>query len=297
MTSTAAGSGTVGALFRAARPRQWVKNVLVVAAPVSAGVIDRAGPSSRVAVAFVAFCLAASGTYLLNDVFDVEADRLHPVKRLRPIAAGDLAVSTACVAGVSAIGAAIAVAFVTGWRLPVVIAVYAALTTAYTMWFKNVAVVDLAIVAAGFVLRMIAGAVAVNVPISVWFFIVASFGSLFMIAGKRHAEHREMGPGRGSHRATLDEYSIEFLGYVRAVASGVAMVGYCLWAFDKSAHRAGVPWYELSIVPFVIAMLRYALVVENGGGGAPEEVVLTDRSLQVMGAVWVVLVAVAIYAH
>ena len=150
-------------------------------------------------------------------------------------------------------------------------------------------------VAAGFVLRLIAGAVAVDVPISVWFFIVGSFGSLFMVAGKRHAEHLDLGVERAGHRATLSEYSLEYLGYVRSVASGVAMVGYCLWAFEKSTGTAGVPWYELSIVPFVLAILRYALLVERGEGGAPEEVVLHDRPLQVMGVLWVVIVGIGLY--
>ena len=120
------------------------------------------------------------------------------------------------------------------------IAVYIVFTTTYSAWLKHVAVIDLGMVAAGFVLRLIAGAVAVDVPISVWFIVVGSFGSLFMVAGKRHAEHLELGVDRAGHRATLDEYSVEYLGYVRSVASGVAMVAYCLWAFDEdppNRHR------------------------------------------------------------
>jgi decaprenyl-phosphate phosphoribosyltransferase len=155
--------------------------------------------------------------------------------------------------------------------------------------------VDLGMVAAGFVLRLIAGATAVDVPISVWFFIVGSFGSLFMVAGKRHAEFMDLGAERAGHRATLSEYSREYLGYVRAVASGVAMVGYCLWAFEKSAGHAGVAWYELSIVPFVLAMLRYALLIERGEGGAPEDLVLSDRPLQVMGVLWAITVGIGLY--
>jgi decaprenyl-phosphate phosphoribosyltransferase len=199
------------------------------------------------------------------------------------------------VVGVLLILCGIAIGFLTGWKLPVVIATYIAFTTTYTVWFKHVAVVDLGMVAAGFVLRLIAGACAVDVPISVWFFIVGSFGSLFMVAGKRHAEHMDLGSEAAGHRATLSEYSLEYLGYVRSVASGVTMVGYCLWAFEKSAHIAGVPWYELSIVPFVLAVLRYALLVERGEGGAPEDLVLRDRPLQVMGLLWVVLVGIGLY--
>lgn len=283
-------------LLRTARPRQWVKNVLVAAAPGAAGVLTHGGALWRTAVAFVAFTLAASGTYFLNDSFDVEADRRHPTKRRRPIAAGEVPVRTAQVVGGFLIAAAIGVGFVATWRLSVVIAVYVALTTSYSIWLKHQAVIDLGAVAAGFVLRMIGGAVAVHVPISNWFFIVASFGSLFVVAGKRHAEHRELGAARADHRSTLAHYTTEYLGYVVAVSSGVAMVAYCLWAFDKARGHSGVPWFELSIVPFVLGVLRYALIVDSGGGAAPEEIVLGDRSLQLMGMAWAVIVAVGLYA-
>ncbi len=199
------------------------------------------------------------------------------------------------VLGILLLACGIAFGFLTGWKLPVVITTYIIFTTSYSVWLKHVAVVDLGMVAAGFVLRLIAGATAVDVPISVWFFIVGSFGSLFMVAGKRHAEFMELGTERGGHRATLEEYSREYLGYVRSVASGVAMVGYCLWAFEKSTGHAGVPWYELSIVPFVLAMLRYALLIERGEGGAPEELVLHDIPLQVMGLLWVITVGIGLY--
>ncbi|MGZ4688612.1 MAG: decaprenyl-phosphate phosphoribosyltransferase [Acidimicrobiia bacterium] len=283
------------ALLTEARPKQWVKNVLVVAAPAAAGVLSQRQAVFDTGIAFVAFCLAASGTYFLNDAFDIEADRLHAKKRFRPVAAGDVPVRMAQVVGVLLILCGIGISFLTGWKLPVVVGTYIVFTTTYSVWLKHVAVVDLGMVAAGFVLRLIAGAAAVDVPISVWFFIVGSFGSLFMVAGKRHAEHLDLGSERAGHRATLSEYSLEYLGYVRSVASGVAMVGYCLWAFEKTAGKAGVPWYELSIVPFVLAVLRYALLVERGEGGAPEELVLRDRPLQVMAALWVILVGIGLY--
>jgi decaprenyl-phosphate phosphoribosyltransferase len=283
------------ALLRTARPRQWVKNVLVAAAPGAAGVLTHGDALLRTIVAFAAFTFAASGTYFINDALDVEADRRHPTKRRRPIAAGDVSVRTAHVVGVALIISGVAVGFAANWRLPVVVACYVALTTSYSVWLKHMAVIDLGAVAAGFVLRMIGGAVAVNVPISNWFFIVASFGSLFVVAGKRHAEHRELGAARADHRSTLAHYTTEYLGYVVAVSSGVAMVAYCLWAFEKANGQSGVPWFELSIVPFVLGVLRYALIVDTGGGAAPEEIVLGDRALQVMGVAWAVAVAVGIY--
>lgn len=284
------------ALVAEARPRQWVKNVLVVAAPAAAGVLGEGEVLFDTAVAFVAFCLAASGTYFLNDAFDVEADRLHAKKRLRPIAAGDLSVRTAQVVGTVLLLAGVGVGFLTGWRLPVVVGIYIVFTTAYSAWLKHVAVVDLGMVAAGFLLRLIGGAVAVDVPISVWFLIVGGFGSLFMVAGKRHAEHLDLGVERAGHRATLSEYSVEYLGYVRSVASGVTMVAYCLWAFDTAIHETGIVWFEISTIPFVLVVLRYALLVERGEGGAPEEIVLGDRALQIFGVLWAAIVGIGLYA-
>ena len=282
-------------LIRTARPKQWMKNVLVVAAPAAAGVLGHGSVIFDTLVAFVAFCLAASGTYFLNDAFDVDADRRHAKKRFRPIAAGVVPVATARIVGVVLLASGISVAFLAGWRLPVVIATYVVFTTTYSAWLKHVAVIDLGMVAAGFVLRLIAGAVAVDVRISVWFIVVGSFGSLFMVAGKRHAEYLELGNDRADFRATLEEYSVEYLGYVRAVSSGVALVAYCLWAFDQRIHHTGIVLFEISIVPFVLAFLRYALLVERGQGGAPEDLVTADRPLQVLGALWLAIVAIGLY--
>ena len=285
----------VAGLLRLARPKQWVKNVLVFAAPGAAGVLDNPGDLAATLVAFAAFCLAASGTYYLNDAADVEADRHHPTKRFRPVASGAVPVAVARVAGVGLIVAAIALSFVTGsWHLPAVVAGYVALTTTYTIWLKHIAVVDLAAVAAGFVIRAVAGAAATDVEVSDWFLIVACFGSLFMVAGKRSAELEES-VGSVSTRAVLGEYSAGFLVQVRMLACGVTTVAYVLWAFERAGGGGEFPWYELSILPFVLALLRYALRLDRGAGGAPEEVVLGDRTLQVIGLVWIITFGLGVY--
>jgi decaprenyl-phosphate phosphoribosyltransferase len=281
-------------LLRACRPKQWLKNVLVFAAPAAAGVLGQRADLVEASIAFVAFCLAASGTYLLNDASDVESDRAHPTKRFRPIAAGEVSVSTARGVGVVLLLAAFGVGFLTGWRLPIVVLTYLVLTTTYSLWGKRVPVLDLGMVAAGFVLRTVAGAVAVDVPISVWFFIVASFGSLFVVAGKRHSEMVELGEDSARVRSTLGAYSPSFLAYVCSVSTGVTLMGYCLWAFEKAQGQGGFPWVEVSIVPFVLAVLRYAFIVDRGEAGAPEEVVLEDRPLQAFGALWVIAVGIGI---
>jgi decaprenyl-phosphate phosphoribosyltransferase len=282
-------SSVVRAAIRTARPKQWTKNVLVFAAPAAAGVLDQRKALLQTLVAFVAFCLAASATYLLNDAADYEADRLHPVKRSRPIAAGLLSPTTARVIAVVLVAVAVAItAPINDGKLTAVVGAYLAVTLAYTLWLKHEPVIDIVAVAAGFVFRAIAGGVATDVKLSDWFLIVAGAGALFIVTGKRHAEQVELGSDSLAHRSTLGAYSTAYLSYVRAVASGVMITAYCLWAFENAAASGDDTWFRLSIVPLVTAVLRYAFVIEQGGGGAPEEVVLSDRVLQVLGALFVV---------
>jgi decaprenyl-phosphate phosphoribosyltransferase len=287
---------TFGALVRTARPRQWTKNVLVFAAPGAAGVLTERKPLAQTLIAFVCFCIAASGTYFLNDAADAEVDRRHPKKRNRPVAAGLLSITTARTVGVVLILAAVGLSFVASWQLAVTVTGYVAITTLYSSFLKHVAVVDIVAVASGFVLRAIAGAAATGVPISDWFFIVASFGSLFMVTCKRHAERTQMGDDAHTVRPALAEYSDSYLAYLRAATSGTVLVAYCLWAFEKAHEsQASVPWYQLSILPFVLGLFRYALLVDQGKGDAPEEIVLSDRALQLIGLSWLVVFGLGIH--
>ena len=290
-----AGQSLPVSLVRAARPKQWMKNVLVAAAPGAAGVLGERRVLEHTALAFVAFCLVASGTYLLNDVRDIESDRRHPIKQRRPIAAGDVPEGLAIVGGVVAIAAGLAVGLSVNWKFTAVLGVYMAITVAYSVWLKHVTVVDIAAVASGYVIRAVAGGVAVPVPISEWFLIVAAAGSLFMVGGKRHGEHLDLGDERAEIRPSLGGYPLSYLRYVWMISSAVAIMGYCLWAFEQAAQRTGFPWYQLSIVPFVLALLRYALLLEGGHGSAPEDLVLGDRTLQVLGVVWVAVFAGGVY--
>ena len=293
----APGSTTlVAALWRTARPRQWVKNVLLFAAPFGAGVISHRDAMVRTVVAFALFCVAASGTYFFNDAVDVEADRRHARKRLRPVAAGDLSVGLARVVGLVLMALAVAGGFLlVNVEFGIAIASYVVVTLSYSLWLKHEPVLDLAGVAAGFLIRAIAGGVAAEVWISQWFIIVVGFSSLFIVTGKRSAEHLELGDERGDHRATLSTYSETFLRFVRGAATAAAFTAYCVWAFEKGAGTHGALWFELSILPFVLAMLRYALLLEQGQGGAPEEIFLHNRVLQALGLVWAALFAAGIY--
>ncbi len=283
-------------MVRLVRPRQWIKNVLVFAAPAAAGVLDQPGQIARTALVFVVFCLAASGIYCLNDAVDAPADRHHPTKRHRPVASGEISPGTARLLGVGLIAAAIGLGVATGsWEVPAITAAYLALTVTYTYALKHIAVVDIVAVTCGFVIRAVAGVVGTDIPVSDWYLIVASFGSLFLVAGKRSSELR-LGPGAHSTRPALESYSTAFLQYVRAVSSGVVLLAYCLWAFEKAeVADSSIPWFQLSIVPFVMLILRYAMVHEGKEYEGPEDIVLGDRPLQVIGLVWAVVFACGVY--
>jgi len=287
----------VRAWIAATRPKQWVKNLLVFLPPAAAGSLDDPTQFANASVAFVAFCAVASGTYLLNDVADVDADRRHPVKCRRPIAAGEVALGAARTVGIALLAAGVLVAWLQQPALAGVVVGYVALTTTYTLWLKHEAVLDLVGVAAGFLLRAAAGAVATEVPISSWFFIVASAGAMFMVTGKRLAELRSGGADAAHTRSTLDRYTPGYLGFVLAVSSSVAVLGYCLWAFEQAAILTeGGMWLELSSVPFVVGLLRYALSVDAGDGGEPEDLIWQDPVLLAAGVVWAIMFAVGIYA-
>ncbi|MGE5211014.1 MAG: decaprenyl-phosphate phosphoribosyltransferase [Acidobacteriota bacterium] len=283
-------------LWRTARPKQWLKNVLVFAAPGAAGVLDEGNNLALTVLAFVSFCFAASGIYVWNDLLDVEADRRHPTKRHRAIASGELSVGAARVAGVVFPIVALGLAALTGrWQTVAVVATYIVITIAYTIWLKHVPVVDVVTVAAGFVLRAAAGAVAVDVPMSRWFVLCITFGSLFIVVGKRYAELNELG-GEAQTRATLEEYSIGYLRMLLSVSLAGVLISYCVWAFETSAaSTSDWPFYELSIVPMLMALLRYLLVLDQGQGAAPEEVFTSDRLLLLLGFCWIVVYGLAVY--
>jgi len=283
------------ALLKEARPKQWAKNVLVFAAPGAAGVLDDGSHLWRSVVVFVAFCMVSSGTYYWNDILDYDSDRNHPTKCNRPIASGAVPLPLAKVVGTVLLLGGIALAAVPMWHTAFVALAYVVTTTLYSSKLKHVAVVDLVTVAAGFVLRAIAGAVATDVPMSTWFLLATSFGSMFIVTGKRYAELREVGDG-ASTRSTLGEYSLDYLRTVLSISCGATLVAYCIWAFDTK-EMAGTTWpfYELSIVPMATALLRYLLVLEQGHGAAPEEIFIADRTLQVLGLVWVIVFGLGVY--
>jgi len=281
-------------LVKAVRPRQWVKNVLVLAAPVAAGKVGELHVLGDAAVAFVAFCLAASGIYLVNDALDVEADRVHPRKRYRPIAAGVVPVRLAYAVAVVLLVAGLAVSLVASWQLLVVIAVYEAVQLAYCFGLKHQPVLDICIVASGFLLRAMAGGLAASLPLSQWFLLVAAFGSLFMVSGKRYAELRVAEQTGAKIRKALESYTSTYLRFVWTMSATAVVLFYGLWAFQLNETNHSV-WSVISMVPFTIAVLRYAVDVDGGVAGEPEDIALSDRVLQVLALAWVVTVGISVY--
>jgi decaprenyl-phosphate phosphoribosyltransferase len=279
------------AILVALRPRQWVKNLLVYAVPLAAGQLTDRDVLVDTTVAFVCFCAVASATYLVNDVRDRESDRVHPRKRFRPIAADEvpvpLAIALAGVLAVTGIGVA---ALSTYPGFLVTLAVYLGATLSYSFGLKNEPVVELVLIAAGFVLRATAGGTATGIPISPWFLTVAAFGSLFMAAGKRYSEFVSLGDGRGDSRPALTRYTATYLRFVWTISAGIVLTAYCLWAFAVAVRdRGSLPLAAWSVVPFVLAVLRFALDIDRGDAGTPEDIALGDRVLQVAALAWLLM--------
>jgi decaprenyl-phosphate phosphoribosyltransferase len=279
-------------LLRAMRPQQWTKNLLVASAPLAAGRLADVDVATATVAAVICFCAASSAVYLFNDVCDLEADRRHPRKRLRPIAAGLVAPRAGLAASGVLAAASLSAAFAVHVGFGVLIAGYLAIQAAYALGLKHESVFDIAIVASGFLLRAVGGGFATGIPVSHWFLTVAGFGSLFAVAGKRYSELVALGVDSGTRRS-LDGYTDTYLRFVWTTAAAVTIGGYCLWAFALPDDGT-VKWESISIVPFVLGMLRYAVDVDAGRASEPEEIVARDRVLQAIGLVWLVCVVLGV---
>ncbi|MEO8814458.1 MAG: decaprenyl-phosphate phosphoribosyltransferase [Mycobacterium sp.] len=289
-------SNLVAGLIKAMRPRQWVKNVLVLAAPMAAlggdAHYDYGGVGRKALVAFVVFCLAASSVYLVNDARDVEADRAHPTKRFRPIAAG---VVPQWLAYTLAVVLAVASLAISCWLTPnlaLVIAVYLTIQLGYCFGLKHQPVLDICIVSSAYLLRAIAGGVAAEIPLSQRFLLVMAFGSLFMVAGKRYAELQLAEQTGAKIRKSLESYTSTYLRFVWTASATAMLVCYSLFAFERD-HGSG-SWYAVSIIPITIGILRYAVDVDGGIAGEPEDILRRDRVLQLMALAWIGTIGAAV---
>jgi decaprenyl-phosphate phosphoribosyltransferase len=286
----------VAGIVKAVRPRQWVKNLLVLAAPLAAlgsnihyNYVEVLG---KVVVAFVVFSLGASAVYLINDVRDVEADRQHPTKRFRPIAAGVVPewLAYALAAGLGV--ASLAISWLVTPNLALVMAIYIGIQLAYCFGLKHQAVLDICIVSSGFLIRAIAGGVAANIPLSQWFLLVMAFGSLYMAAGKRYAELQLAERTGAKIRKSLESYTSTYLRFVWTLSATAVVVCYGLFAFERDGHSGS--WFVVSMIPFTIAILRYAVDVDGGLAGEPEDIALRDRVLQLLALAWIGTIGAAV---
>jgi 4-hydroxybenzoate polyprenyltransferase len=281
------------ALIRVLRPRQWPKNLLVFAAAIFANQLFVATSASLAALAFVAFCLASSSVYVINDLLDAEVDRQHPVKRSRPIAAGEIGTGTAIWLAVALTLAALGLAAMINGPFAIAIAVYIALVHFYSIVGKHIVIFDVMLVAAGFVLRTIGGALAIQVPSSDWFVLCTFFAALFLALSKRRAEMISQDGNSAWHRSVIGEYSESTLAAYTTTAIAATAITYSLYAIDSAALFPLLPL----TVPFVLfAVFRYHHLVETAGlGEQPEEVFFHDRTFQVCVLAFLVLSMTAIY--
>jgi len=285
-------------LLASLRPEQWTKNLLVLAGVVFGGRLLETSALAVALSAFVIFCALSGAVYLFNDVADREADQRHPLKRDRPIASGQLATSTAVAAGVMLGVGGVAAAFAVNRLFGVVAASYLASLVLYSVALKHVVIVDVLMIAGGFVLRAIAGAVAVDVPIGHWLLICTTLLALFLALSKRRHELTLLAEGAMDHRRILGEYSPYLLDQMIGVVTSSTLIAYTVYATSAdTAARLGTAKLGLTI-PFVLyGIFRYLyLVHQKRGGGSPAALLLTDRPLLGCVALWAASVIVLLYS-
>ena len=282
-------------MLRLLRPKQWTKNLLLFAALVFAEELFNPAAFVTACLAFVAFCVASSSIYVVNDLVDLERDRLHPDKRQRPIASGEVSKGTAAALAAVLSAGALGLAFWIGHGFGLAVVVYMVLSHFYSFAGKNVVILDTLLIAIGFVLRAVAGAIAIDVPFSDWFVLCTLFVALFIALSKRRAELLAARDAAGS-RPVLMKYSESALTAFTGTSMAAAVISYSLYVQDILAESGGELRPLILTVPFVIvAIFRYHLLVERDGlGEKPEEILLSDRPLQ-LSMLGFVLVAIAAF--
>ena len=276
------------------RPRQWTKNAFIFAAIVFDGKLFHLTDFLQTMAGFVLFCLMSSTVYIFNDLVDVKADRLHPIKKNRPIASGKLPVQLAFVAGLVLTVVTLGLAALLSWQFALVLLAYFLLMMAYSRWLKHIPIVDVFVLAAGFVLRVHAGTTLIQVQrFSPWLYVVMTLLALYLGFGKRRAELAQLTDNSAGHRKVLEGYSIPLLDQYIIIVSGTTIVAYSLYTF----FRPDAPVDLMLTIPFVVyAIFRYLYVIQiKHAGGEPEEILLTDRPLQIAILLWGLTVLITFY--
>jgi 4-hydroxybenzoate polyprenyltransferase len=273
-------------LFRTMRPKQWTKNAVVFGALVFAFRLFDGRAVALSFAAFVLFCLLSSAVYIMNDLADRESDRQHPRKRFRPLASGALNPQTATVACVMLVVGTLSLAFLIGWEFGAVCLLYFVTQIAYSFWLKHVVILDVLLLASGFVLRAMAGAVAIGVPISPWLYICITLGGLFLGFSKRRHELILLSEGAGSHRRILQEYSPVLLEQMITVVTSSTVMAYAVYTF--TAENLPKNHLMMITIPFVLyGIFRYQyLIYQKNEGGSPDELFLRDRPLLICVVLW-----------
>jgi len=274
------------AVLRTARPRQWPKNLLVFAAPLAGASLGRRDGLAYALVAAVAFCAASVAVYMVNDVVDADRDRRHPVKRRRPVAAGELAKAQAlAVAAVCVIGALSAGFAIRTPLLSAIIGGYAASSLLYSLVLKHIPVIELIFVASGFVLRALGGAAATHVPPSGWFLLVCSLGALLVATAKRYTEMAVLGSDAVRHRPSMRWYRPAALRLAQRITAIAMITAYVLWALGE--HRGWIrAWHLASALPLAATLIRFDHLTARATPKPVEDLLARDTPMVLLEIVW-----------
>ncbi len=284
------------ALLKTMRPRQWSKNIFIFAALVFDKQLFHVSAFLHTLAGFFLFCLVSSSVYIFNDIVDIEADRQHPAKKNRPLPSGQLSVHAAWIAGVALVAVTLILGFLMDPEFDLVLAAYFLLNLAYSRWLKHIPILDVLVLAAGFVLRVEGGVSLIDVQrFSPWLYVVMTLLALYLGFGKRRAELALLSDDAGSHRKVLEGYTIPLLDQYIMIVSGTTIVAYSLYTF--SAPNVPANHSMMLTIPFVMyAIFRYLYLIEvEKSGGEPEEILLTDRPFQVSLFLWAIAVLAVFY--
>ena len=278
------------------RPRQWLKNGLVYAPLFFDSKLIDLESLLRTTAGFVLLCLMSGAVYIMNDLVDMENDRQHPVKKERPLASGELGPTFAAVAAVILVVGTLLAGFYLSVPFGFVLLAYFLVQVAYSFYLKNVVLLDVITVSAGFILRVAAGVAIINVErFSPWLYVCTGFLALFLALGKRRQELILMGGEAGNHRSILNDYTVDLIDKLNAIVTTSAVVAYSLYTFLAE----GLPENNLMMltIPFVLyAVFRYLFLIHvRSEGGAPEEIFLRDRPIQASMVSWAVVVFLVLY--
>jgi 4-hydroxybenzoate polyprenyltransferase len=284
------------ALLKTMRPRQWPKNAFVYAALVFDQQLFHLEAFLRTTAGFILFCLVSSAVYIFNDLADIESDRQHPDKKHRPIASGKLPKPVAWAAGIALVVISLPLGYLLSPAFFAVLLVYFLLNMAYSLWLKHIAILDVLIIAAGFVLRVHAGVTLIHVErFSPWLYVLTTLFALYIGFGKRRSELALLSHGAGAHRKVLDGYTLLLLDQYITIVSGMTIVVYALYTFF--APNVPANHTMMLTIPFVLyGIFRYLYLIQvSHDAGAPEEVLLSDRPLQLTIVLWGLAVTAVFY--